>query len=118
MAQSRGGMNRREFASKALLGMLAGVTVTMTGCSNDPLEPTEVASDKTATIANNHGHAVTISAAQQLAGGGVSLRIQGTSSHDHVLELSALEVVRIRAGYQIVKGCATERNHSHMVTFN
>ena len=118
MAQSRNRMDRREFTNKALLAMLAGVTVTMTGCSSDPLEPTAVASDKTGSIANNHGHAVSITAAQQLAGGGVSLNIQGTSSHPHVLELTALEVVRIRAGYQIVKGCATERNHSHMITFN
>jgi hypothetical protein len=117
MAQSRDGMDRREFTSKALLAMLAGVTVTMTGCGS-PSAPTLAATDSTGAVGTNHGHAVTISAAQLNAGGGVSLNIQGTSSHDHVLELTALEVVRIRAGIQVVKSCGMMRSHQHTITFN
>ena len=118
MAQSRDRMDRREFTNKALLAMLAGVTVTMTGCGSSPSEPTDFATDKVGTVGTNHGHAVTITAAQQTAGGGLTLSLQGTSSHDHVLELTALEVVRIRAGIQVVKDCGMMRSHTHTVTFN
>lgn len=118
MAQSRDGMDRREFTSKALLAMLAGVTVTMTTGCGSPSAPTLATADSTGAVGNNHGHAVTISAAQLNEGGGVTLNIQGTSSHDHVLELTALEVVRIRAGIQVVKDCGMMRSHVHTVTFN
>jgi hypothetical protein len=119
MAQSRDCIDRREFTGRALMAMLAGVTVTMTGCGSDNgAVPSPPVTDRTAVVATNHGHAVTITAAQQMAGGNVVLNIQGTSSHDHVLELTAVEVAQIRAGLQVVKGCAMMRSHTHMVTFN
>ena len=118
MTRSRDGMDRREFTGRALLAMLAGVTVTITGCgSESPSEPAP-AIDRTGNIQNNHGHVATITSAQQKAGGVVLLNIQGTSSHDHVLELTAAEVMTIRFGQQVVKGCATNRNHMHTITFN
>lgn len=119
MTQSRDGMNRREFTGRALMAMLAGVTVTVAGCGSDNgAGPSFPVSDRTGVVDTNHGHLVTITSAQQTAGGNVVLNIQGTSSHDHVLELTAVEVVRIRAGMRITKSSAMGRNHVHTVTFN
>jgi hypothetical protein len=118
MTQSRDWIDRREFTGRALLAMLAGVTVTITGCSESPVAPEPAASDKTGAIANNHGHVATITAAQQTAGGSVTLSIQGTSSHNHELILTAAEVKTIRFGLQVVKGCEMNRNHMHTITFN
>ena len=120
MTQSRDGMNRREFTGRALMAMLAGVTVTMTtGCGSDNgTGPSFPVTDRTGVVDRNHGHVVTITSAQQTAGGNVVLNIQGTSSHDHTLELTELEVVRIRAGIQVTKDSAMGRSHVHTVTFN
>ena len=119
MAQSRDGMDRREFTGRALLAMFAGVTVTISGCGSDNgTEPSPPVTDKTGTIANNHGHTATITAAQQTAGGGVTLNIQGTSSHDHVLVLSKSEVEWIKGGLQMAKDCEMNRSHQHTISFN
>jgi hypothetical protein len=112
-------MDRREFAGRALMAMLAGVTVTITGCGSDNLaSPSPPPSDRTGEVTNNHGHVVTITSAQQMAGGNVTLSIQGTGSHDHLLELTAAEVSTIRAGNRLVKDCAMGRSHTHTITFN
>ena len=119
MAQSRDCMDRREFTGRALMAMFAGVTVTISGCGSDNgVEPGPPVTDKSGTIANNHGHVATITAAQQTAGGGMTLSIQGTSSHDHTLVLSASEVEWIRGGLAMAKDCEMNRNHAHTVTFN
>ena len=60
----------------------------------------------------------TITAAQQTAGGAVTLSIQGTSSHDHVLELTASEVSGSGPGCRSPSNCAMTRNHVHTITFN
>ena len=119
MAQSRDGMDRREFTSRALMAMLAGVSVTMTGCGSEGTTAASAPpSVKIGTIGTNHGHEVIITSAQQIAGGNVTLSIQGTSSHDHLLELTAAEVATISKGVRFEKSCVTGRGHVHMVAFN
>jgi hypothetical protein len=100
-----------------LPGELAGVTVTIRGCGDGPTAATP-ASDKTGVIDNNHGHVATVTAAQQTSGGGVTLSIQGGGSHNHELALTASEVVSIRNGVRLAKECQTNRNHTHVITFN
>jgi hypothetical protein len=97
-----------------VLAVLGGATITLSGCSS-PTEPTY--SDVQGVVANNHGHAVTITGAQLGARGGVTLSIQGTSSHQHMVELSAVEVNTISQGRQVVK-TSTGTSHTHTVTFN
>ena len=119
MTQSRDCIDRREFTGRALMAILAGVTVTITGCgSENGAAPSAPVSDKTGVIATNHGHVAIITSAQQTAGGGVTLSIQGTGSHDHLLELTAAEVSTISAGMPLTKDCAMGRNHTHTVAFN
>lgn len=119
MTQSRDCIDRREFTGRALMALLAGVTVTITGCGSDNLAvPSPPVTDKTGAVANNHGHVVTITAAQQTAGGSVTLTIQGTGSHDHLLVLTAAEVSTIRAGMRLDKDCELSRNHFHTISFN
>src|SRR4029434_5787564 len=90
MAQSRDGMDRREFTERALMAMLAGVTITITGCgSHNGVAPEPLPGVKLGTIANNHGHEVLITTGQQMAGGSVALNIQGARSPDHMLATTA-----------------------------
>ena len=75
-----------------------------------------VYSDKQGTIGTNHGHAVTLTAAQQQAGQAVTLTLSG--SHTHQLSLSAAEVTAVANGTNVAKDSTSDLGHSHTVTFN
>ena len=111
-------MNRREFTAQAALLMLGGATITLGGCGgSNPAESSPPLTDKAGEISSNHGHAATVTAAQQSAAGGLDLDIQGTASHTHTLSLTASEIVMIRSGSRFEKTC-TGGKHTHTVTFN
>ena len=113
--------DRREFTLAAMLAMLGGVSITISGCgkASSPAGPSAAppVEDKGGAIANNHGHVAVVTAGQLTAANTLALSIQGTSSHNHVLELSAAEVAQIRDGQTLVKECS-RTSHGHMVTFN
>ena len=117
--------DRREFTVAAMLAMHGGVSMTISACGkagSSPSAPStpstpEPVSDKTGTVANNHGHVAVITGAQLTAASTLALSIQGTSSHNHMLELSGDELAQIRAGQTFSKEC-TGTSHKHMVTFN
>jgi hypothetical protein len=111
-------INRREFTQHSLLALLAGVTITVSGCGDDDESPTGPVTDETGAISNNHGHAATITAAQLMAGDALALTIQGTASHDHTVSLTAAEIDQIRNGARVVKTSSTTDSHQHEVTFN
>jgi hypothetical protein len=118
-------LNRREFTSKAIMTMLAGVTVTVAGCSDDesPAAPSPAPSDRAGVVAANHGHSATVTAAQLSAGAAVTLTITGTADHPHTVMLTMGEVGQIAGGARVVKTSSTNPsptsgNHSHTVTFN
>jgi len=119
-------LDRREFTLAAILAMLSGVTITISGCggSSSPSMPTTpttqppATADKTGTISANHGHVAIITAARLTAGQAISLDIQGTASHTHTVELSAAEIVSIAGNTRVSKESTTTSGHSHTVTFN
>lgn len=115
--------DRREFTIAAMLAMLGGVSITISGCGkaspggpSAPSAPAPV-TDKTATISTNHGHAAVITSGQLTAANTISLSLQGTASHNHMLELSAAELMQIAEGRTLAKECSGT-SHTHMVTFN
>ena len=118
--------DRRDFTVAALLAMLGGVSITISGCGgkagSSPSSPSmpatpEPLADKAGAISNNHGHAAVITGAQLTAASTLALSIQGTASHNHMLELSGAELGQIREGRTFTKEC-TGTSHTHMVTFN
>ncbi len=115
--------DRREFTLAAMLAVLGGVSITISGCdsSSSPAMPsapaTQPVTDKNGVIANNHGHVAMITSAQLISGGALLLNLQGTASHNHTLELSTDEVAQIRDGRTVARQC-TGTSHTHMVTFN
>jgi hypothetical protein len=112
---------RREFTLGALLAMLSGVSITISGCggSSSPSTPTttQPAADKNGTISANHGHVAVITSAQLTSANALVLNIQGTATHNHTVELSAAEVVQIRDGTRVAKE-SSSTGHTHTVTFN
>src|SRR5918992_196259 len=85
-------ITRREFTVEAVMALLAGVTITVSGCGGSdspgaPTSPTPTASaDVTGTISANHGHVATVTSAQITAAGMISLPIQGQATHPHTVE--------------------------------
>ena len=54
------------------------------------------------TIANNHGHAITISTADLDATSSRTYGIAGTANHDHTITLSPTQLAMLKAGDQVV----------------
>jgi hypothetical protein len=116
-------LDRREFTLAAVLAMLSGVTITISGCgSSSPSTPTPTttmpAADKTGTISANHGHTATITGAQLTAGGDLTVELTVGNGHTHSVSLTGAEVVQIRGNLRVSKESTTNGGHSHTVTFN
>lgn len=116
-------IERREFTLGAVLAMLAGATITISGCGGDDNPPSSPSTpapsgDKMGQISANHGHTVTINSADLTAGAGVTLTLTTGDGHMHTVTLDATEVVQIRNNQRVSKPSSTTFGHSHTVTFN
>jgi len=123
-------LDRREFTLAAAMAALSGVAITISACGGggSPSSPTPAptptpappaaATDKTAVIGSNHGHAGTITAAKLAAGGTLSLDIRGDATHPHLVDLTAADITSIAANQRVSKESSTDNGHSHSVTFN
>jgi hypothetical protein len=117
-------ITRREFTVEAAMALLAGVTITVSGCGGSsepstPTSPTPAASGNVAgSITANHGHTATINSMQISAAGAITLDIQGTATHPHTVALTADEVRAIGARTRVSKTSSSDDGHTHMVTFN
>ena len=115
-------ISRREFTRESLLAMLAGVVITITGCSDDNSNPTGPSggsgTDVTGVVSANHGHIATVRGADITAGGAVSLDIMGNATRPHTVSLTATQVQQIGSRQQVVVTSTTNESHQHTVTFN
>ncbi len=116
-------LTRREFTVESALAMLAGVTITITGCGGDDnptTNPTPPAADKTGTVSTDagHSHTAVITAAQLTGGNAITLTLMGQTTHTHTVALSQAELTQISGGTRVQKTSTTDNAHSHTVTFN
>jgi hypothetical protein len=124
--QSRS-ISRREFTLEWALAMLAGVAITITGCSSDKTSsptPTPTpgggaaSSDVTGVVSANHGHIAVVTAARINAAAGFDLDIMGNATHPHTVTLTAGQVQQIGARQTVAVVSTTNESHNHTVTFN
>lgn len=115
-------MDRRTFLTQAtVLAALSGVTIRITGCSDDssPTGDGGNGSDTPdvagAVSGSGHSHNVALTGAQIDAGNAVTLTLTG-SGHTHSVSLTAQEVMDIGAGLTVVKNI--DDSHPHTVQFN
>ena len=113
-------LDRRHFTRTALMTMLAGVTVTVWGCSKNPSSPSN---GRTGDVIGNHGHQAVITNAQLAGNNGIILDIRGTADHPHSVELTVAELNQISAGQRLGKNSSTDPSstvgtHNHLVQFN
>jgi hypothetical protein len=123
---------RREISAMAALALLGGAAITIMGCGGGGSNPTSSSAappatpspipapsgDKVGQVMNDPRHTAVITAAQLAAGGALTLDIQGSAPHNHVVELTAQEVASIRSGQRVDKGSSTDFNHFHLVIFS
>ena len=114
-------LTRREFTVESALAMLAGVTITITGCGgNNDATPSPTPGGKTGVVSVSDGHTHTgaeITAAQLMAGNAIMLTLTG-SGHTHTVALSQADLSQINAGTRVQKDSSNDQGHLHTVTFN
>ena len=71
--------------------------------------------DPTETIGSNHGHVLTVTAAEVRAGAEVTYHIMGTSSHDHTVTITAAMFQSLGSG-MTVSATSSSTGHTHSVT--
>ena len=120
-------LDRREFTLQSAMAILSAATITISGCGggSSPApsptpnpNPNPGGGDVTGTVAANHGHTASISAATLTAGNAIELDIRGGADHPHIVSLSAAEVMSIGARQRVSKVSTNDQGHSHTVTFN
>jgi hypothetical protein len=122
-------LTRRYFTLAAAMAVLSGVAISVSGCGGDssasPAAPsptgsgsTSAGGDRTGTIGSNHGHSAVIASAQLGASGGLTLNIQGTSSHPHTVALTGADLSAIANNQRVSKESSNDASHTHTVTFN
>ena len=69
-----------------------------------------------AAITGNHGHSVTIPAADLDSATAKSYSIQGAATHDHSITLSPAQLASLKAGQSVTVTSTTNLAHDHAVT--
>jgi len=67
------------------------------------------------TIANNHGHVLTISAADLAAGADKTYDITGSAGHKHTVTIEAEDFTDLKNGDTYIVTSSTDAGHSHEV---
>lgn len=120
-------ISRRAFTRESALAILAGVSITIAGCSGSdsnavsPTSPSPTPSpsgDVSGAVSANHGHVATITAARLASPSAIALDIRGTATHAHTVQLSADQITRIGARQQVSMRSTSDDGHDHTVTFN
>jgi hypothetical protein len=116
-------LTRREFTLEAALALLAGCVITISdvacgGSKNtNPTNPSPTPTDINGTVSANHGHMVTITAAQITATNAVMLTLVGNASHNHTLSLSQADLVTLKNRQSVSRDSSSDNSHIHTVTF-
>ena len=118
-------MNRRDFFVRVGGAALAfPVLVKLAGCGKegteppppDAPEPAVCARGTEVVIADNHGHQLTVSAADVQAGVAKTYDIQGSSPHTHTVTLTAALFQMLANGEEISVVSSTNSAHDHVIT--
>ncbi|MCG2462856.1 hypothetical protein K8352_18985 [Flavobacteriaceae bacterium F89] len=120
-------MDRMTFIQKTVGAMLVSLPVyTIIGCSNsdsgmgndDPKPNPQgdcLANGTKSSIANNHGHTLTVSKSDVQGGIEKTYSIQGTSGHNHDVTLTANNFATLESNHSITVNSTTGDGHTHSV---
>lgn len=69
-----------------------------------------------ASIATNHGHSITVTKAEAMAGAAKTYNIQGGSDHTHSVAITAAQFAMLAAGDPVTIMSSQDAAHAHAVT--
>lgn len=119
-------MDRKLFLKKITASLFLGIPViSMWGCSDSDVVPTPgpgpnancLDNGTNSSIGSNHGHTLSVSAADVNAGIEKTYGIQGSSTHNHQVTVTANHFATL-AGNQSVSITSTAAGHTHSVTIS
>jgi len=123
-------MKRRDFVRVIGGVVLAGAALkSTTGCggddddgNNDQPDSGQQQADCNAngatagTITGNHGHTLTVPAADISAGAAKTYNIDGAAGHPHTIDLSAADMTTLAGGASVTVTSSNDLAHTHNVT--
>jgi len=106
-------ISRKDFLRTALIA----VGVAELGCGGgDDDGGGAKAGDCPGDIVSNHGHKLTVSAADVQAGVDKTYNIQGTADHTHQVTVTQGNFTDLKAGQLVALTTTTAQGHNHSVT--
>ncbi len=122
-------MDRKTFIKKTIGALVIAIPAySILSCSgSDDSEPSsppqgnsaDCASNGTSSsIGTNHGHTLTVSAADVAAGTEKTYNIQGTSDHAHSVTVTAAQFTSLQSNQQISSTSSNDSGHTHSVTIS
>jgi hypothetical protein len=125
-------LDRKEFIRTALVMAGAGFGLTrLAGCGGGDAPPGNstgtagtgggvtnacATHDPVETIAANHGHVLTVTAADAAAGQLKMYSIKGTAAHDHSVTVSPQMFTTLNAGQTVTTTSTNGAGHTHGIT--
>ena len=120
-------MDRKTFIQKAAGAMLIAVPAySLLGCSSsddggenqnpDPVANADCLANGTGvSIGGNHGYSLTVSKADVQSGVAKTYSIQGTSPHNHSVDLTAANFTSLKSNASISVTSSNDDSHTHSV---
>ena len=123
-------MDRKTFIEKSLGVMLIALPAySLVGCSTsddgsgDTNENPNNQGDSDcsdngtqSSISANHGHSLIVSSSDVQSGSARTYSIQGSSSHDHMVSLTAADFTNLQNNNSITVNSTNDDGHTHSVT--
>ncbi|MEO6280932.1 hypothetical protein [Roseateles sp.] len=115
-----------KMTRKGFLGAASGGTVLLllqacggggsdSAASPAPTNGLSSCSSTGAAISGNHGHSLSIQAADLNSTSALSYSIQGSASHAHMITLSPTQLASLKAGQSVTITSTTDSSHDHSV---
>jgi hypothetical protein len=114
-------MTRSQFL-RSLVGIAGLGAVVACGGGDESTDAPDagarncVAAGTSATIGTNHGHTLTVSAADVAAGVEKTFQIQGSSGHPHTVTITAEQFAMLQQSQSITVTSSSDAGHTHKVT--
>ena len=120
----KNGLNRRQFIENmgaTVLGVALTSFLFACGFRNNTgkvVTGGNCANGTAVAIASNHGHVLTVSAADIAAGVQKVYDIQGTAGHTHSVTLTASDFALLATNVNVLETTTSTLSHTHDITVN
>ena len=99
-----------------LRSAVAAIGASSLGCGGGDDSASGSKSSCSSDIVSNHGHVLTVSAADVAAGADKDYNIQGTADHNHQVTITKAHFADLKAGTLVALTSTTAAGHVHSIT--